>query len=80
MANIRRMEIEPADNGYMCTTIHEPDKGKEMYDYSSNQEKTVHATAEDVAEHVKKKLKSHKPTKKKHSMSTMNQALAGKVR
>ena len=63
MANIRRMEIEPADNGFTLTTTHEPENKKEMYDYRTNQEKTVHPSVEHLVAHVAKKLKTHKHKK-----------------
>lgn len=63
MANIRRMEIEPADNGFTLTTTHEPENKEKMYDYDSNREKTVHPSVEHLIQHVSKKLKTHKHKK-----------------
>lgn len=62
---IRRMEIEPADNGFTVTTHHEPnssDLKKGTYPFGEP-EKTVHPDANSVAEHVRKKLGG---TSKKH--------------
>lgn len=54
---VKHMHIELAENGFMATTQHErtpEDIKKGLYDYDSGTEKTVHATPEDLANHVRK--------------------------
>lgn len=51
---IRRMVIEPAQNGFMSTTEHHPPSGaKGMEMYSGHETKAVHPSISHLAKHVK---------------------------
>jgi hypothetical protein len=51
---VRRMVIEPAQNGFMSTTEHHPSSGaKGMEMYSGHETKAVHPSISHLAKHVK---------------------------